>query len=150
MFVHQLLPAARGRLAIVTDQTSLNRVAQVLNVEHINLAVVCDPDGRMMGVITDSDVVRCIARCEQSHDRACQLNAVAAMTRDVLACRLDDDLRGLWAIMKTRGLRHIPVIDDSGKPAGVLYARDALSALLGESEFHEREIRDYVFGSEHG
>ena len=47
-------------------------------------------------------------------------------------------------MMKARGLQRIPVVDQVGNPVGIIYARDALQALLGEVESDETLLRDYV------
>jgi hypothetical protein len=48
--------------------------------------------------------------------------------------------------MRQGGLKHVPVIDEEDRPLGVLYARDALQALLTEVESEELLLRDYVLG----
>ena len=41
---------------------------------------------------------------------------------------------------------HIPVVDQMCKPRGVINARDAFQALLGEAEYDVSLLRDYVMG----
>jgi CBS domain-containing protein len=72
--------------------------------------------------------------------------ACVIMTREVVVCRPGDRLDKIWSIMKERGLKHIPVIDEKSRPLGVLYALDALQSLLGEVEYEEQLLRDYVMG----
>jgi CBS domain-containing protein len=69
------------------------------------------------------------------------------MTRDVTCCRPADLLTDVWSIMKERGLKHVPIVDESTRPLGVLYARDALQVLLREVEYEELLLRDYVWAS---
>ena len=66
------------------------------------------------------------------------------MTRTVIHCRPNDLLHDIWLIMKERGLRNIPVVDQDSRPIGVLNARDALEVLLEEAEYEEGLLRDYV------
>ena len=70
----------------------------------------------------------------------------SVMTRDVVWCRPGDRLQQAWDLMKEKGFLHIPVVDSEGRPLGVLYARDALQALLGEVEHEGDLLRDYVMG----
>jgi CBS domain-containing protein len=46
--------------------------------------------------------------------------------------------------MKTRIIQCLPVIDADIKAVGILYARDALEALLTETQDQESLLRDYV------
>jgi CBS domain-containing protein len=70
----------------------------------------------------------------------------SVMTRDVVCCHPGDRLQRAWELMKEKGFLHIPVVDSEGRPLGTLYARDALQALLGEVEYEEDLLRDYVMG----
>jgi CBS domain-containing protein len=62
------------------------------------------------------------------------MSAELVMTRDV------------WARMKVRDLKHIPVVDEESRPLGLLHARDILQALLSASENEDALLRDYLMG----
>lgn len=88
-----------------------------------------------------TDIVGQITRCTGS---GCTTKVGTIMTRDVAFCQTGELLRDIWSMMRTRGLQRIPIIDQAGKPVGIIYARDALQALLGEVESDEALLRDYV------
>lgn len=46
--------------------------------------------------------------------------------------------------MKSTRLRQIPVLDEGSKPLGIVYAMDALQALLKEAQDEEQLLFDYV------
>jgi len=48
--------------------------------------------------------------------------------------------------MNARSLRCVPILDDSGRPQGVVHARDLARALLDEVTEEEVLLRDYVLG----
>ncbi len=143
MFIEALLPTTRDRLAAIPLDAPLVDAAGHLAESRINLVVVCNPDGTLAGVITKTDVVRQIGRCQGA---ACAMAASLVMTQDVTVCRLTDWLSDVWSTMRGRGLKHIPVLDEASRPVGVLYARDALQVLLAETESEELLLRDYVLG----
>ena len=66
------------------------------------------------------------------------------MVRDVVTCRSQEWLNEVWSRMKESGLQRIPVVDDDGRPLGIVYARDALLSLMGEMEQEGSLLRDYV------
>ncbi len=68
------------------------------------------------------------------------------MTRDVAYCRQADYLPDVLSMMHTRGLVHIPVIDECCRPVGVVNARDGLRALMAEEKYEASLLRDYVMG----
>jgi len=143
MFVQQILPAERRPPATISSDGSLNEVARLLSSEHVNLVVVCGADGKMIGVIDDSDIVGAVARCTDQLCACCERVARDVMTTDVISCSFDDELRDVWARMKEWRLRHLPVIDRNGRPDTVLNARDVLRHLFEAAELQEHEMRDY-------
>lgn len=141
MFIDQMVPTARGRLVVVSDDAPLIEAARLLGSSNTDLVVVCGSDGRLSGVITKTDVVRQISRCQGS---SCTVAVSTIMTDDVVFCRTTDQVSDIWAIMKERRLKNIPVTDEASVPIGLLNARDALEVLLSEVEQEESLLRDYV------
>ena len=141
MFVGGLIASARERLVMLTDQAPLIDAARLFNETGTDIVVICAVDGRLAGVVTKTDIVRQISRC---HGSACKTQVSTVMTQDVVVCRHGEQLSLVWSEMKVRKLKNIPVMDDESRPVGVLNARDALQALLHESENEESLLRDYV------
>jgi hypothetical protein len=44
------------------------------------------------------------------------------------------------------GLQRVPILDEARRPLGIIYAREALQALLSESEDNEELLHDYISG----
>ncbi len=139
MFVEKMLCAAAKRLVSVGDDVPLIDAAKPLSNFNIDLVVVCSSDGRMAGVITKTDVVRKICLGSGYTTAASDV-----MMRNVILCHPSDLLRDVWAVMKERGVKNIPVISQDSRPIGVLNARDVLEALMEEAEYEEALLRDYV------
>jgi CBS domain-containing protein len=135
-----LLPEARSRLVTIPDGAPLIEAARLLRA-GTDIVVVCKPDGLLAGIVTKTDVVGQISHCEGA---SCVTAASLVMTRDVVVCRPGDWLQDVWATMKSRGLKNIPVTDMENRPLGVLNARDTLEVLLREVENEEGLLRDYV------
>ena len=68
------------------------------------------------------------------------------MSRSVFSCQVDQALQELWETMNARSLRCAPVLDGSGRPQGVVHARELARALLAEVSEEEVLLRDYVLG----
>jgi len=141
--VEQMVPVARERLVTVRDDAPLVEAAKFLDGRDINLVVVCDKGGAMVGIVTRTNVVRQMALCQGC---GCTAAAGTVMTKDVTSCRPDDLLHDVWSLMKERKLLHVPIVGDDLKPLGVINARDALLVLLEGSEYEEGLLRDYVMG----
>jgi len=69
MFVERLLPTARSRLVTLADDAPLVEAAKLLHA-GTDLVVVCGSAGLFAGVITRTDMVSQISRC-QGHATLC-------------------------------------------------------------------------------
>ncbi len=141
MFVKELLNEARKRLVTIETGALLIDVARALSKPHIELVVVCDTEGKAVGVVTKADIVRRISQCEGA---TCRTPVAAAMRSELVFCRPDDPLRAVWDKMKQHGFRHIPIIDAQAHPLGILNARDTLHSLLTDAAHETELLRDYV------
>lgn len=140
MLIDRVLPAAAKRLVTVGYDAPLLEAARLLSGSS-DLVVVCTSDGLLKGVVTKTDVVRQIGRCQGS---SCHLAISSVMTQDPTICRPTDWLHDIWSLMKERRLKNVPITDAGAMPIGVLNARDALEALMLEVEQEETLLRDYV------
>jgi len=143
MLVERILPTAFRRLSTIQADATLTEAARLLSNTHISLLVVCNLEGAMVGILTKTDIVRQIARCAGS---GCTAAGSDVMTRDVIYCHPNDTLQDVLSKMKDHMFVHIPVVDQMLKPCGVINARDAFQALLGEAEYDVSLLRDYIMG----
>jgi CBS domain-containing protein len=143
MLVERVLPTALKRLNTIQVGAFLTDAAKLLCDTHKSLLVVCNRDGVMVGVISKTDIVRQIARCEGSR---CTTAVETMMTRDVTYCHPSDSLHDVLSKMKERGFVHVPIVNQESKPVGVINARDAFQVLLGDVEYDVSFLRDYVMG----
>jgi CBS domain-containing protein len=142
MYVERLLPAAREKLVTMADDAPLLEAAKFLR-RGTDLVIVCGSAGLLAGVVTKTDIVDQMSRCQGA---SCIMAASLAMTRDVVVCQPGELLQDVWNRMKQRKLKNIPVVDQEAHPLGVLHARDILQVLLEESKDEEAMLRDYVMG----
>lgn len=141
MLVEGVLSVARERLLTIGDGAPVLQAAKFLGSPHNYLLVVCDSTGAMAGVMSKTDIVKHISHC---HGSACTVSVSSVMTRDVFSCSPGDWLHDVWSEMKVRRLQCVPILEPKLKPLGILYARDALDALLTEVEDEEMLLREYV------
>ena len=141
--VRHILEDARKRLAVLDRQALVAEAAAILANPITPLVVVCDNDGLAVGVVSKSDIIRALAG---RTDAAVKMNVGDVMTNTVISCHVDQALKQVWDTMNARSLRSVPAIDDSGRPMGIVHARDLARALLDEVDEEEMLLRDYVLG----
>lgn len=142
MFVEGMLEVAREKLVTITDDARLIEAAKLLS-SGTDLVIVCDSAGAIQGVVTKTDVVRQISVCQGA---TCMCPVSTVMTRDVALCREADLLQDVSKLMNERHLKNIPVVAADNRPIGVLTARAILRVLLGDAEYEEAQLADYVKG----
>ncbi|WP_191057524.1 CBS domain-containing protein [Geminicoccus harenae] len=143
MMPQHVLARARERLTTIDATAPVTEAADRMAKPHVDLVVVCDSDGRMVGVVTKTNIVGQVRQCLGG---ACTTSVADIMVRDVVSCGPDGSLQDVWSAMKGTGLQRVPVVDGHGRPVGIIYARDALQHLLREVEDEEALLRDYVLG----
>jgi CBS domain-containing protein len=130
-------------LATLPAEALLVEAAKALCETHRALVAVCDRDDAMVGVMSKTDVVRQVARSPKAVN---DIRIESVMTRDVVFCRLVDSLDDVLALMTKKGFVHLPIVDGSSRPVGVVNARDALQSLLSALRDEELLLQAYVMG----
>jgi CBS domain-containing protein len=143
ILVQHILEDARRRLAVLSQEALVSEAAEILTNPNTPIAVVCDREGIAVGVVSRIDIVKALACAGVD---AHKMNLGAIMTSPILSCHVDQALQGVWATINARSLRCVPILDDSGRPQGVVHARDLARALLDEVTQEEVLLRDYVLG----
>ena len=141
MIVERLHQATSARLRVIASTASVRSTALAFDDHLIGLLVVCGADGRAVGVVSKSDLVRHLAAGGPG-----QALVSPVMSRPIVSCAPADDLYSTWQMMTARGLQNLPVLEDGGRPLGVLDIRDALAALLDQEQYQERLLANYISG----
>ena len=66
------------------------------------------------------------------------------MTSEVLTCRPAESVQSLMNTMTEQRIRHLPVVDDSGKLAGLVSIGDVVKSHITQIEFERDQLEGYV------
>jgi CBS domain-containing protein len=119
--VRDLPPA---RLLSVDPETTLAEVARRMRIDDSDSVAVMD-EGRLVGIITEGDLVRAIADGVDPQ----QARADVVMSADPATIGADEDVAVVAVKMMRLGLRHLPVVNKEGKPVGLVSARNLVAIL---------------------
>jgi CBS domain-containing protein len=88
---------------------------------NIGFLPVCGDAGKVVGIITDRDIV--LRVCAEGLDVR-KTPIAEVMTRQVISCRPVDDVRYVEGLMAREHKSRVLIVDETGKPAGVVSLSD--------------------------
>ena len=139
MRVSEFLDRSRQKLVVCLPDDTLPVVAKTMYAHGIGAMPVCEVGTRMVGIISERDLVRAFARPDWTELQ--YLRARDLMTSRVVSCRPEDSMQSAQETMRNNHFRHLPVLQD-GKVIGMLSLRDTLALRLHESEEELNVLRD--------
>ncbi len=116
----------RRPVQVGPDDKLLDVVVQMREFRR-GAAIVEDGDGRIIGIFTERDLMLRVGH--DSHDWHGRTVA-EVMTKSPTALAATDSLSSALRQMKAGGFRHLPVVDNDRRTAGILSIRDVLSHLV--------------------
>lgn len=128
MTIEQALRDARlGSLSLsdpacVQRGTSLKVTLRVMRENGVGCVLVCDGE-RLVGIFTERDVLNKLIGSGISESEPVD----RFMTPDPASLRRTDCLGDAVRMMTERGYRHIPLLDERGRRAGMIAARDIVN-----------------------
>ena len=133
------------RVACATDTIREILVACTKPGRRTGAIMLTDPQGRLVGLFTDSDLARLI---ENRNDSALDRPASEAMAVDPTTVHVGEPMTTAIEILAERKISELPVVDDDGCPAGMIDVTDVVGLLpepkSGENQSSENaEIRIY-------
>jgi len=123
----------------VPDQTVAS-VTQILAQRRIGAVPVTDGQGRLVGIISERDIVR---GRSQYGAAALTFPVARLMTGEVRTCKLDDPIVELMEIMTNHRIRHLPVIEN-GMLRGIISIGDVVKQRLLEAQFELEQLHRYI------
>jgi CBS domain-containing protein len=142
MRIYELLRSKGFDVITVRPTVSVAEVLGLLKEYNLG-AVVISTDGRdVAGIVTERDVVRRLTEGTDFLDGPVS----DVMTSEVLTCQAKDSVQSLMATMTERRIRHLPVVDDRGRLAGIVSIGDVVKSHITQLEFERDQLEGYVSG----
>ena len=114
---------------MLSPSATIGRAAAEMRENDIGDVLVVGRDGRLQGIVTDRDItVRAVA---EGRKPSTKLKGVA--TSEVITVRSMDGAEEAAETMSQQGIRRLPVVDDDGKPIGIVSLGDLATRLDRDS-----------------
>lgn len=139
MLVTEILKDKGSAVFSIAPDLTLAKACAELEFRRVGALIVCD-GGQVVGVLSERDVVRAVARDGQ----ACLTRTVADyMTRDVVFAEPAETVAILMERMTDRRIRHLPILKD-GRLSGVISIGDVVKCQIAEATNEAESLRTYI------
>ena len=143
MTVAAILRAKGTHVETVRPDATLRVVAWTLKVNDVGALVVTREDDRILGIISERDVVRALT--DHGPD-VVRVSVSDVMTTAVKTCSPSDSITAVMARMTRDHIRHLPVMD-GGRLAGIVSIGDVVKYRLDELELEANVLRDTLIAT---
>ena len=140
MTVKAILSRKGSSVVTMEPAATLAAAIATLAQHRIGALVVLGADRRVIGILSERDIVRTFA--EFGAD-ALTKRLAQVMTREVVTCSEAETTLPLMERMTTGKFRHIPVIE-RGQLVGIVSIGDIVKHRLWELEQESTALRDYI------
>jgi signal-transduction protein with cAMP-binding, CBS, and nucleotidyltransferase domain len=128
----KILHRRAGHVA-VPPGTTIGEAARVMR-DHRTGCVLIEEGGKLLGIFTERDIL--FKLVGTGYDPA-TVTVDGVMTRNPETLTPEDPIAFAMQQMSVGGFRHLPLVDTSGRPVGILSVKDIVDYLV---EHFPREI----------
>jgi CBS domain-containing protein len=140
MIVGMILDAKGRDVVTIRKQATIGEAVAELTSHKIGALVVVEGNDRILGIISERDIVRTLAR--KGADVLSD-SVESIMTRDVMTCSDRETINEVMTRMTRGRFRHLPVAKQ-GRLAGIISIGDVVKARIEEVEREAEEMRAYI------
>jgi CBS domain-containing protein len=140
MTIKAILSAKGGDLISIEPTATIEAAVETLAKHKIGALLVLGPDRRVIGILSERDIVRVLAE----HGAEVLTKPLAqVMTRKVVTCSPNEPVASIMEWMTTRKFRHVPVVEED-QLVGIISIGDVVKHRLHEMEQESAALRDYI------
>jgi CBS domain-containing protein len=136
-----IILASKGREVVtIAPSASLASAVGLLVEKRIGAVLVLGADRRVVGILSERDVVRALA---ERGAGALEEPVSQTMTRKVSTCNENESVFNIMERMTEGRSRHVPVVDQ-GELVGIVSIGDVVKHRLHEMERDSTAMHDYI------
>ncbi len=117
-------------LITAISSETVSTVAKRMKASHLGAILIVDND-KLTGIFTERDILDRVA-AEEKDPKTTLMSEVA--TFNPISVKADAHIKECAQILRDKGFRHLPVVDDNGKHIGIVSSRDFFQYMAEELE----------------
>ena len=131
-------------LITVDENDQLLEAIKKLAKYRIGAIPVINSNKKLTGIISERDIVKELAKKEDLDYSTLFVHQL--MTKKVICCESDVLSDKLMELMTKNKVRHIPIVDNSNHPIGIVSIGDVVNRLIEKIEYENKMLKDFVSG----
>jgi CBS domain-containing protein len=140
MTVNDILSQKGSQVLTIEPTATLAAAVKMLAQRRIGALVVTGADCRIVGIISERDIVRVL---DDKGPAVLDSPVAETMTRKVVTCAQGETIAEIMERMTGGKFRHVPVVEQ-GRLIGIVSIGDVVKARLSELEHEHDALRDYI------
>jgi CBS domain-containing protein len=140
MIVGMILETKGRNVVTIGAKATIGEAVAELGARKIGAIVVVEGIDRIVGIISERDVVRAVA---QRGAGVLSEPVGSIMTREVMTCSDQETINEVMTRMTRGRFRHLPVAKQ-GRLTGIISIGDVVKARIEEVEREAEEMRAYI------
>src|SRR5689334_6619933 len=126
-----------GKVVTLSPHHSFNEVANLMNDRYFRHCVVVDNSRQVVGVISDRDILRSLARNPNARSKSLE----QIMTRNPITVKRDTPIVDAVAKILAKRINCLPVVEDDGSVCGIVTSTDLLRSYQQLLELVQKQAR---------
>jgi len=140
MLIAQIIRDKGAVVHTLAASATLEEAARELYEKRVGALVVMSAENAIIGVFSERDLVREIARCGA---KALQDDVASAMSREVFTARMEETIDDCLSRMTDRRVRHLPVVEDV-RLVGIISIGDLVKHRIALAEAESAAMQAYI------
>ncbi len=126
-----------GKVVTLSPHHSFNEVANLMNDRFFRHCVVVDNSRQVVGVISDRDILRSLARNPNARSKSLE----QIMTRNPITVKRNTPIVDAVGKILAKRINCLPVVEDDGSVCGIVTSTDLLKSYQQLLELVQKQAR---------
>lgn len=137
------LTESRGEVFSIAEATTVHAAARYLREKQVRAVAVCDSQGRVVGVVSQSDVSDKVAAENKCPE---WVRASEIMSTRLVTVSPQESIEQCFELMEMYGIYHLLVIAENGAYRGMISIQDLLKIIAFQNKALAETLEDYIVG----
>ena len=135
---------SRSEVYSITEDVTVYDAARYLREKQVRAVGILKPDGRLVGVVSQSDISDKVAA-----ENKCPawMRVSEVMTKHLITVPPTTHLDECVRLMEKNGIYHLPVVDETETYHGMISVQDLLRVIASDEKARADMLESFLFSS---